>query len=94
MATKDTKDFRHQMPSPLKLVLAKHKDLQEIWDKLTPLAQNEWICYVTTGKQESTKQEHLRRTQEDLRKGKKRPCCWPGCPHRRTNAAKWFGKTK
>jgi hypothetical protein len=20
----------------------------------------------------------------------KRPCCWPGCPHHRPDAAKWF----
>jgi uncharacterized protein YdeI (YjbR/CyaY-like superfamily) len=94
MSTKKTKDFRHRIPSSLKAVLEKHKDLKEIWATLTPLAQNEWMCFVTTGKQELTKQEHVRRLQEDLRNGKKRPCCWPGCPHRRPTAAKWFHKKK
>jgi hypothetical protein len=26
--------------------------------------------------------------------GKKRPCCWPGCPHRRPSAQKWFGSKR
>ena len=94
MAIKNIKDFRHRMPTSLKAMLDKNKDLKDIWTKLTPLAQNEWMCYVTTGKQQATKKEHLRRLQEDLRKGKRRPCCWPGCPHRRPNAAKWFRKKK
>ena len=26
--------------------------------------------------------------------GEKRPCCWPGCPHRRPSAAKYFKAAK
>ena len=26
--------------------------------------------------------EELRKTQEELEEGKRRPCCWPGCKHR------------
>lgn len=28
--------------------------------------------------------------EKDILKGKKTPCCWPGCPHRRESAKKWF----
>lgn len=69
----------------------KNTPLRELWNGLTPLARNEWICYVTIVKKSETRAAHLERMQEDLPAGKKRPCCWPGCPHRRPKAAKWFG---
>ena len=30
--------------------------------------------------------------QADHSNGDRRPCCWPGCPHRNTKAAKYFQK--
>jgi hypothetical protein len=47
---------------------------------------------VTIVKKQETREKHLQRLQEDLLKGKKRPCCWPGCPHYRPDAQKWFTK--
>lgn len=83
-------DFRHSMPKDLAQVLKSNKAVQTKWDTITPLARNEWICWLTIVKKKETRQEHLVRLQEDLINGHKRPCCWPGCPHRRTNAKKWF----
>lgn len=83
----------HEIPDDLREVLLKHPDVLEKWNAITPLARNEWVCWVTIVKQEKTRQEHLVRLQEELLEGKKRPCCWPGCPHRRpTSAAKYFAK--
>lgn len=82
----------HRMPGDLRAFLVAHPSVSKLWDTLTPLARNEWICYVTIVKKTETRADHLRRLAEDLRGGKRRPCCWPGCPHRRPNAAKWFGK--
>jgi uncharacterized protein YdeI (YjbR/CyaY-like superfamily) len=82
--------FLHSMPSDLQEVLDSNPDVMAKWDTLTPLTKNEWICWVTIVKQEKTRQEHLVRLSEDLLKGKRRPCCWPGCPHRRKSAGKWF----
>ena len=91
MATQKTnKDFAHRMPTDIKAVLKKNKDVSELWDGLTPLARNEWICWVTIVKKAETRKEHLKRLCEDLRRGKRRPCCWPGCPHRRPSAKKYF----
>ncbi|OGG65262.1 hypothetical protein A3I99_03655 [Candidatus Kaiserbacteria bacterium RIFCSPLOWO2_02_FULL_45_11b] len=84
----------HTVPKDLRVVLEKNADVLELWNKLTPLARNEWICWVTIVKKAETRAEHLVRLTEELRDGKRRPCCWPGCPHRRPNAAKWFGKKK
>lgn len=86
--------FVHQMPKDLQTVLQTNKDVLEVWNGLTPLTRNEWICWVTIVKKEETRTEHLKRLCEDLRRGKRRPCCWPGCPHRRPSAQKWFGTKK
>lgn len=82
----------HRMPADLQKLLTQESAVKKIWDGLTPLARNEWICYVTIVKKAETRSSHLQRLVGDLRGGKRRPCCWPGCPHRRPQAAKWFGK--
>jgi uncharacterized protein YdeI (YjbR/CyaY-like superfamily) len=83
-------DFLHPMPEDLQDLLDSNPDVKAKWDTLTPLTKNEWICWVTIVKQQKTREEHLVRLCEDLRGGKRRPCCWPGCPHRRKSAGKWF----
>ena len=84
----------HEIPDDLKIILNSNLELLEKWNNLTPLARNEWICWVTIVKKEETRIEHLHRLSEDLLKGKKRPCCWPGCPHRRPSAMKYFKNVK
>ncbi len=84
----------HRVPTDLRQTLQKKADVLKLWDGLTPLARNEWICWVTIVKKPETRKEHLKRLCEELREGKRRPCCWPGCPHRRPNALKWFGGKK
>ena len=80
----------HAVPKDLRAVLVGQAKVRAIWNELTPLARNEWICYVTIVKKPETRVEHLKRLEKDLLNGKRRPCCWPGCPHRRLNAQKWF----
>lgn len=80
----------HEVPADLKATLIASPDVLEKWNSLTPLARNEWICWTTIVKKAETRKEHIDRLCEDLLKGKRRPCCWPGCPHRRPSAAKWF----
>jgi Bacteriocin-protection, YdeI or OmpD-Associated len=80
----------HTTPKDVRELLDNHPKLLERWNALTPLARNEWVCYVTIVKKEETRTKHLKRLEEEILRGKKRPCCWPGCPHRRPNAAKWF----
>ncbi len=85
----------HTVPKDLKEVLLSRKGLLEKWNKLTPLARNEWICWTTIVKQPETRKQHIERLSAEILEDKKRPCCWPGCPHRNPNAQKWFrGKNK
>ena len=83
-------DQFHETPEDIKTLLEHNPELNTKWESLTPLARNEWICWVITVKKEETRIAHRERLQSDLLNGKRRPCCWPGCPHRNPNAKKWF----
>jgi uncharacterized protein YdeI (YjbR/CyaY-like superfamily) len=80
----------HKTPTDLRMALSSEAKTQAAWKDLTPLARNEWICWVISAKQEKTRSSRIQRAIEDLQAGKRRPCCWPGCPHRRPSAKKWF----
>ncbi|MEZ4741071.1 MAG: YdeI/OmpD-associated family protein [Bdellovibrionota bacterium] len=80
----------HNLPNDFQEAISSKASIKKAWDKLTPLARNEWICWVISAKKEDTRVKRIKRAQEELNQGKKRPCCWPGCPHRRPSAAKWF----
>ncbi|HEU5482327.1 MAG TPA: YdeI/OmpD-associated family protein [Sphingomicrobium sp.] len=90
MATAASPDFRHKTPADLRAVLDANRPLEARWENLTALARNEWICWMTSPKTEETRAKRLGRLQEEVLGGKRRPCCWPGCPHRRESARKWL----
>ena len=58
----------------------------DLWESLTPLGRNEFICWVENAKQAATRQRRIVRTCEELLEGMKRPCCWVGCIHRTDKA--------
>jgi uncharacterized protein YdeI (YjbR/CyaY-like superfamily) len=72
----------HKMPDDLKKALISTPAARMVWNSLTPLARNEWICWNISVKQESTRKNHIQRTIKELQEGKRRPCCWIGCIHR------------
>jgi uncharacterized protein YdeI (YjbR/CyaY-like superfamily) len=84
--------FKHKIPKDLSEVLSESPNVRALWNGLTPLARNEWICWVTIVKKAETRKEHIARLRTDLLNGKRRPCCWPGCPHRRPDARKYFSR--
>lgn len=73
----------HKIPTDLSKALTADKKALALWESLTPLARNEWICWVTFVKQEKTRKEHVTRTVSELKEGMRRPCCWIGCIHRK-----------
>ena len=72
----------HNVPADLRKALTGSAKARDSWNDLTPLARNEFICWTISVKKAETRKEHVRRVKEDMLKGKRRPCCWPGCPHR------------
>jgi hypothetical protein len=82
----------HELPPDMRKALAADAKALAAWEDITPLARNEWIFWTTIVKTPETRQEHVTRTVSQLKEGKRRPCCWPGCPHRNTKATKYFSK--
>ncbi len=72
----------HHLPADLRKALIANTEALDAWNDITPLARNEFICWVEDAKQEKTRDRRIRRTQEELSDGQRRPCCWPGCAHR------------
>ena len=72
----------HELPADLGEGLSGSNEALAAWLDITPLARNEFICWVEDAKQAVTRKRRIRRTGEELEEGMRRPCCWPGCKHR------------
>lgn len=72
----------HRLPRDLRGALVGSAPALAAWRDITPLARNEFICWVEDAKHQSTRERRIRRTREELEEGMRRPCCWPGCKHR------------
>ena len=73
----------HNLPMDLRKALVADSKASALWKNITPLARNEWICWVTLVKKDETRKEHVKRTISELKEGMRRPCCWIGCIHRK-----------
>jgi uncharacterized protein YdeI (YjbR/CyaY-like superfamily) len=72
----------HQLPADFKKSLTSDAKALAAWEDITALARNQWICWVESAKKQETRSHRIARARVDLLNGKRRPCCWPGCPHR------------
>jgi len=72
----------HSVPADLRQALISDPAARAKWEDITPLARNEWICWVISVKKPETRRQHIERVRTELKEGMRRPCCWPGCPHR------------
>jgi len=76
----------HKAGQDLQAALRANPKVFALWESLTPLGRNEFICWVDDAKQTETRQRRIARTCDELLEGKKRPCCWAGCIHRTDKA--------
>lgn len=72
----------HRLPKDLRTALLSDSKVLSLWEDITPLARNEFICWVENAKHIDTRSRRIKRTCEELLEGKRRPCCWVGCVHR------------
>ncbi len=72
----------HAVPADVRAALAADAEARALWEDITPLARNEWICWVISVKKAETRAKHVALLRAKLKDGMRRPCCWPGCPHR------------
>jgi hypothetical protein len=80
----------HEAGDDLQAAVRSDPGVFALWQGLTPLGRNEFICWVDDAKQVTTRQRRIKRTLDELLEGKKRPCCWAGCIHRTDKApSRW-----
>ncbi len=72
----------HQMPADLRAAIAQSEQAAELWEDITPLARNEWICWVEQAKKQATRERRIAVGISKMKSGMRRPCCWAGCVHR------------
>ena len=75
----------HKLPGDLRTALMANPVALDAWKDITPLARNEFICWVEDAKQEKTRERRIRRTKEELEDGMRRPAAGPGAAHRERN---------
>ncbi|MGB5482969.1 YdeI/OmpD-associated family protein [Parasphingorhabdus sp.] len=76
----------HKLAEDMRTAIAADARTLELWQNLTPLGRNEFICWVEDAKQAKTREKRIGRTIEEMLEGKRRPCCWAGCIHRTDKA--------
>jgi uncharacterized protein YdeI (YjbR/CyaY-like superfamily) len=72
----------HKLPADMRDAILADKQIREMWEDITPLARNEWICWTITCAKPETRAKHLVVMRDKMHKGTRRPCCWMGCMHR------------
>jgi uncharacterized protein YdeI (YjbR/CyaY-like superfamily) len=77
-----TQEMVHKLPADFKKAIQAEPKVKALWKDITPLARNEWICWVTSGKKSETRTIRIDKALSKMKSGMRRPCCWPGCPHR------------
>ncbi len=76
----------HNLTPDLQKALSSDAKARALWEDISPLARNEWICWVTFVKKQETRNDHVKRVISELKEGMRRPCCWLGCIHRKDKA--------
>jgi hypothetical protein len=82
VAKKISSGVVHEVPADLKKALTSDPQALAAWEDITPLARNEWICWIGSAKKAETRSRRIEWGCSSLKDGKRRPCCWPGCAHR------------
>jgi uncharacterized protein YdeI (YjbR/CyaY-like superfamily) len=72
----------HKLPKDMNTIIQANTSLYEIWEDITPLARNEWICWIEDAKKQETRERRIKIMIDKFSQGKRRPCCWAGCTHR------------
>jgi uncharacterized protein YdeI (YjbR/CyaY-like superfamily) len=72
----------HSLPTDLKKAIMSEPSIIEVWQDITPLARNEWICWIISAKKSETRDIRITKAISKLKSGMRHPCCWAGCTHR------------
>lgn len=72
----------HKTPDDVRAALMGSRTMHAAWEDITPLARNEFICWILDAKKPETRARRIAIAKNKLVRGERRPCCWAGCTHR------------
>jgi predicted aconitase len=73
----------HKLPKDFAAAISSSSSVTKLWQDITPLARNEWICWIDEAKKTETRQRRIKVGLSKMTAGERRPCCWMGCIHRK-----------
>lgn len=56
----------HDLPADLKSLLSSNSDALTTWEDITPIARNEWICWIESARKEDTRTKRLNQCLQNL----------------------------
>ena len=62
----------HRIPNDVQKAFMTSRGSQTAWEDITPLARNEWICWIESAKKPETRSHRIERTRAELIDGKRR----------------------
>ncbi len=68
----------HKLPADLRQALIANAMALDAWKDITPLARNEFICWVEDAKQETTRERPIRRTGKSWKRASAGPAAGRG----------------
>lgn len=83
----------HSLPKDVKQAISSNANVLAAWEDITPLARNEFICWIISPKLPETRARRITIALDKLNRGERRPCCWAGCPHRERNGLAYSSTT-
>jgi hypothetical protein len=88
----------HALPKDFKEAIQSAPRVLALWEDITPLARNEWICWILSGAKAETRDIRIKKALSKMKGGMRRPCCWVGCIHRNdkpmSSSQKWVMSRK
>ncbi|MBP9667955.1 YdeI/OmpD-associated family protein [Candidatus Saccharibacteria bacterium] len=72
-----TKDWPEpNVPADIQAALEGDPDAYELWNDVTPMARWDWIRWIVSTHNPTTREKRIHVTLDKLHKGTRRPCCF------------------
>ena len=68
------------VPADLRKALAKNQKAKAKWADLTPIARRDFVSWIVSAKQDTTRKRRVEVACSKLVAGKRRPCCYALVP--------------
>lgn len=60
----------------LKVLNASPKEIQDLWQEITPMARWEWVRWINETRNQATRKRRIEVSISKMESGKRRPCCF------------------